>query len=112
MALLLVGLYDSSCCFAGPCQYGIIARPKNLAARRLEAQVADHPHRYIRAALQHAEEQGWTIRQSGPRAHAWGVIFCSFGHRECWMAIYSTPRNPEKHARDIRRTVDRCSGAG
>jgi hypothetical protein len=73
--------------------------------------VADHPNRYIREALQYAEEQGWTIRKSGPRAHAWGVIFCSFGHRECWMAIYSTPRNPERHARDIRRTVDRCSGA-
>ncbi len=24
------------------------------------------------------------------------------------MAVYSTPRNPEAHARDIRRTVNRC----
>ena len=39
----------------------------------------DHPNRHIREALKYAEEQGWTIRKSGPRAHAWGVIFCSFG---------------------------------
>jgi len=88
-----------------------MAGPKKQAARTAGNQMADHPNRYIRGALQYAEEQGWTIRKSGPRAHAWGVIFCSFGHRACWMAIYSTPTNPEKHARDIRRTVDRCAGA-
>lgn len=71
-------------------------------------KVADHPNKHIREALRYAVDHGWTIRKSGPRAHAWGVIYCSFGHRECWMAIYSTPRNPEAHARDIRRTVDRC----
>jgi hypothetical protein len=64
-------------------------------------EVVDHPNRYIREAPQHTEEHGWTVRKSGPRAHAWGVISCSFGHRECWMAIYSTPTNPERHARDI-----------
>jgi hypothetical protein len=42
--------------------------------------------------------------------HAWGIIHCSHGHRECWMSIYSTPKNPESHARDIQRTVDRCPG--
>ncbi len=57
--------------------------------------MADHPNKHIRDALEYAEEHGWTIRKSGPRAHAWGVIFCSFGHRVCWMAVYSTPRNPE-----------------
>jgi hypothetical protein len=67
---------------------------------RLEAQVADHPNRYIREALKHAEERGWTIRKSGPRAHAWGVIFCSFGHKECWMAIYSTIRKIRKNTRE------------
>jgi hypothetical protein len=61
-------------------------------------EVVDHPNRYIREALQHAEENGWTIWKSGPRAHTWRVISCSFGHRQCWMAIYSTPKNPENHA--------------
>jgi hypothetical protein len=68
------------------------------------------PNKHIRSALKYAEEKGWTIRKAGPRAHAWAVIYCQFGHGECWMSIYSTPRNPEAHARDIRRTVDRCPG--
>src|SRR4029434_1857243 len=88
-----------------------MAVPKTPAARRADAPVADHPNRHIRDPQAYAEEHDWTIRKSGPRAHAWGVIFCSFGHRACWMAVHSIPRNPEKHARDIRRTVDRCAGA-
>jgi hypothetical protein len=70
--------------------------------------VADHPKKAIREALNYAEKKGWKLRKSGPRAHAWGVIFCPFGHPECWMAVYSTPKNAETHARDIQRTVDRC----
>ena len=72
--------------------------------------MADHPNKHIREALRYAESRGWIVKKSGPRAHAWGVIYCGFGHRACWMAIYSTPRDAEKHARDIRRTVDRCEG--
>ena len=97
--------------FAGLGSHGIIAVLIKHAATEAGEAVADHPNRHIREALKYVEEQGWTIRKSGPRAHAWGVIFCSFGHRACWMAIYSTPKNPERHARDIRRTVDRCTGA-
>ena len=72
--------------------------------------MAKHPNKHIREALKYAEEKGWLFRKSRARAHAWGVIYCSFGHRECWMAIYSTPKHPEYHARDIRKTVDRCPG--
>ena len=70
----------------------MIAVPKKHAATEADEAVADHPNRHIREALKYADEQGWTIRKSGPRAHAWDVIFCSFGYRACWMAIYSTPR--------------------
>lgn len=73
--------------------------------------MADHPNKHIRAALNHAESEGWTIRKSGPRAHAWGVTYCGYGHRQCRMSIWSTPRNPENHARAIRRKVARCPGA-
>jgi hypothetical protein len=69
-----------------------------------------HPNKHIRAALKYAESMGWTIRKSGPRAHAWGVIYCSHGHGECWMSVYSTPKTPENHARRIRKIVDRCPG--
>lgn len=67
-----------------------------------------HANKHIRAALKYATDHGWVVKKSGPRAHAWGVVYCSFGHSFCWFAVYSTPKNPERHARDIRRTVDRC----
>ncbi|MBM3996189.1 MAG: hypothetical protein FJ303_18860 [Planctomycetes bacterium] len=70
-----------------------------------------HPNRHILAALKYAESFGWIIRKSRPRAHAWGVIYSPHRHSECWMSIYSTPKNPENHARHIRKTVDRCPGA-
>lgn len=46
-------------------------------------EVTDHPNKHIRQASAYAEEQGWAIRKLSGRAHAWGVIYCQFGHREC-----------------------------
>jgi hypothetical protein len=43
---------------------------KDSVARRANTSVADHPNKHIRDALDYAEEHGWTIRKSGPRAHA------------------------------------------
>jgi len=70
-----------------------------------------HPNKHIREALGYAEDRGWKVKKSASRAHAWGTMFCEFGHRICWMAIYSTPKSPENHARDIQRKVNRCPGA-
>ena len=70
--------------------------------------MASHPNKHIREALDYAENCGWTVRKSAGRTHAWGTIYCPFGHQNCWMAVYSTPRSPENHARDIRRKVNRC----
>ena len=73
--------------------------------------MAGHPKKHIREALKYAEDRGWKVNKSAARAHAWGTIMCEFGHRTCWMAIYSTPKSPENHARDIRRKVDRGPSA-
>jgi len=70
----------------------------------------NHPNKHIRQALEYAENQGWSIQKSGPRAHAWGRIMCGHGHADCRMSIWSTPRSPQDHARDIERKVDRCPG--
>ena len=67
-----------------------------------------HPNKHIREALKYAEENGWQFIKS--RGHAYGRIRCNFGHRRCQMSIWSTPRNPEGHARAIRRKVDACPG--
>ena len=69
----------------------------------------DRPNKHIRAAVDYAIERGWTLKKAGPRAHIWGTLYCPQRNREgCWRTVYSTPRVPEAHARDIRRAVDRC----
>jgi hypothetical protein len=68
-----------------------------------------HPNKHIREALKYAAERGWELTKS--RGHAFGRIRCCHGHGECEMWIWSTPRNPEMHARRIRKKVDACPGA-
>ena len=71
--------------------------------------MAIHPNKHIREAIRHAESEGWIAEHAGPRAHIWGILWCPRHDREgCRIRIMSTPRNPENHARDIRRDVDRC----
>ena len=71
--------------------------------------VADHPNKHIREAIEYALDHGWTLQKSGPRAHVWGRLLCPRRDRTgCIRAVYSTPRSPEDHAKDIRRAVDRC----
>ncbi len=72
--------------------------------------MANHPNKEIRAALTLAEAAGWTVKKSGPRAHAWGTIKCGYGHLPCWMAIYSTPKSPQNHAKQIGRKLAACPG--
>ena len=69
----------------------------------------NHSNKHIREAIRYAESKGWTVAKAGPRAHIWGTLWCPQASREgCRIRVMSTPRNPEKHARDIRRDVDRC----
>jgi hypothetical protein len=67
-----------------------------------------HPNKHIQAAVKHAQSLGWTLTLS--RGHAWRILRCPFGHRQCQISVWSTPRVPENHAKDIRRRVDRCPG--
>lgn len=69
----------------------------------------DHPNKEIRAAVDHALSRGWRLVKAGPRAHIWGRILCPHRDREgCWYSVFSTPRNPQNHAKKIRRYVDQC----
>jgi hypothetical protein len=65
-----------------------------------------HPNKQIREAINYAEDNGWTFAKS--RGHAYGRIYCMHGHGDCQMSIWSTPRNPETHAKRIRKKVDAC----
>jgi hypothetical protein len=55
------------------------------------------------------------LRSSAPGAHGWGKMYCPHNDPDCRCGefcitvIWSTPRSPENHARQIRRVVDGCS---
>jgi hypothetical protein len=66
-----------------------------------------HSNKHIELAVQYAEALGWRLEMSN--GHAWGRLFCPHATREgCIVSVWSTPRNPENHARHIRREVDLC----
>ena len=73
-----------------------------------------HPNKEIEAALGHAEAEGWKVELAS--GHAWGRLYCPWNDRECRcgdfciVSVWSTPRNPVAHARQIRNVVDNCTG--
>jgi hypothetical protein len=74
---------------------------------------ARHPKKEIEAAIQHAEDNGWRIAVGG--SHAWGRLYCPYNDTECRCgefcitSIWSTPKNPGNHSRQLRRVVDNCA---
>jgi hypothetical protein len=66
-----------------------------------------HPNKEIEAALKYARNKGWTVIKS-ERGHCWGLIRCPHGRGGCQKSVWSTPRSPQDHAKDIRRFVDKC----
>lgn len=66
-----------------------------------------HPKPPVEHAIKYAEALGWRVTLSS--GHAWGRLFCPFSNREgCIISVWSTPRVPENHARQIRNRVDSC----
>jgi len=73
-----------------------------------------HPDVHIEKALRYAERNGWRVAPLGARAHGWGKMYCPHNDPDCRCGefcvtvIWSTPRSPENHARQLRRVVDGC----
>lgn len=70
-----------------------------------------HPNKHIEAALKHAEDNGWMIDDSG--GHCWGKMLCPInaacrGGHWCMISIWSTPKNPQNHAKQLKSVVDKC----
>ncbi len=72
-----------------------------------------HTDKDVEAALRHAEANGWRVELGG--SHAWGKIYCPYNDDECRCgefcitSVWSTPKNPGTHAKQIRRVVDNCT---
>lgn len=67
-----------------------------------------HPNKHIQAALEYAKAHGWEVIPSGRSAHAFCRLRCRLGHHEHQMSVWSTPRSPENHAKQIIRKVQEC----
>lgn len=64
-----------------------------------------HPNKEVEAAVAYAEMKNWTLRKMGH----WGRLFCPHADRDgCQVTVNGTPRNPDVHARQIKRGIDRC----
>jgi hypothetical protein len=74
-----------------------------------KAAIPRHDKAPVEAALVLAREAGWLANYPG--GHAWGTIYCPYGHRQCRMSVWSTPRVPEDHGREIRKKVTACPGS-
>lgn len=69
-----------------------------------------HPNKEIEAAVSHSEELGWRFVKG--KGHCWGRLLCPRNDRDgCQISVWSTPREPENHAKRIRKVVDRCAHA-
>jgi len=69
----------------------------------------DHPNKHIREVIEYAVSRGWRVQKSSARAHIWGQLFCPLSTREgCIIRVFSTPKNPENHAKRIRTEIERC----
>jgi hypothetical protein len=64
-----------------------------------------HSKKEVRRALNDAYAAGFTIKESG--GHSWGTIQCP--HADCRqrMSVWSTPRDQDVHAGQIRRFINR-----
>jgi hypothetical protein len=67
-----------------------------------------HPNKDIQAAIEHAMDSNWTWVPPGKSAHCFCRLRCGEGHTEHQMSIWSTPKSPLNHAKQIRRKVDQC----
>lgn len=68
-----------------------------------------HPNKAISAAIEQALAAGWSFEKAGPRAHNYGKLYCTAASRGgCIVKVYSTPRVPQAHARDIMREIRNC----
>ncbi|GGK30950.1 hypothetical protein [Salinarimonas ramus] len=72
-----------------------------------------HPSKEIEAVLEQLEALGWTVIEG--KGHAWGLLRCPTNNTECrcgrfcQMSVWSTPRDPERHAKQLRQKALACT---
>ena len=68
-----------------------------------------HSNKEISKAIEYALDHGFRIVAAGRSSHIKLSLYCPVTSREgCKVSVFSTPRSPEQHAKDIRDKIDRC----
>ncbi|AUQ41253.1 MULTISPECIES: hypothetical protein [Yersiniaceae] len=70
-----------------------------------------HPNKHIQEAIEYALNNGWEWVEAGKSSHAFCRLRCGNPegeHKTHQRSVWSTPRVPENHAQQIRRSVDEC----
>lgn len=73
-----------------------------------------HPIKEIEQAIRYAERHGWSLRAARRSSHCFGILKCPHNDRECHCGVFcqasvwSTPANPQAHARSLQRIVRGC----
>ncbi|WP_082545428.1 MULTISPECIES: hypothetical protein [unclassified Sphingomonas] len=71
-----------------------------------------HKSKEIESVLKELEALGWTVVEG--KGHAWGLLRCPTNSSECrcgefcQMSVWSTPKNPEQHAKKLRQKALAC----
>ena len=61
--------------------------------------------RKLRLPFHPQNPKGWTWRKQGH----WGRLYCPHADRDgCQVGVWSTPKNPEDHAKQVVRAIERC----
>lgn len=74
---------------------------------------ARHPKKEVEEAIRYAESLGWRVEVGS--SHCWGRLYCPYNDAECRCgefcitSIWSTPKNPGNHARQLKRVVENCT---
>jgi hypothetical protein len=67
------------------------------------------PAKEIMAAIRELERAGWCVVVTGGHAHAYARAYCPGGSLCCQpVAIYGTPRVPEREASKILTALKKC----
>lgn len=76
---------------------------------RVNVTRARHPKKEVEKALAQMEKAGWEVAMASS-GHRWGVAKCGEASRAgCQVSIWSTPRSPGHHARQLLHRLEQCS---
>jgi hypothetical protein len=94
---------ETRCCKFATCQTGHISKKQVRKA-------LDEACEQVRKTLDGAsDEEAFEVQDTSARGHSWGCVRCTRCNQK--ISVWSTPKNADNHAKQIRRFIQRHSHA-